>query len=98
MLTTAGIIDGIFIAITAGGFVGLIISNFINPKKRLSKVIIYLATCGIFFLIASVGLSAEEINFNKGYCVWCGTRYQAVERHRSSTYYECPECRFGVWR
>lgn len=35
--------------------------------------------------------------WNDGYCINCGTKYEAISRSGAETYYECPNCRFGLY-
>lgn len=94
-MTLSGIICGVLIASVVGGFFGIGIwsSSLKWYKKLLYQFLIWL----VFFCVAGFGLSWEERDFNNGICPQCDTKYQAIQRRNSSTYYECPNCFFGTW-
>lgn len=97
MLTVAGIIMGIIMGIITGGIAYLCACGTFRVEQRWKRWLISIIVCGIFFTIAAFGYSAEEVQYNNGNCVYCGEKYKAIEHRHSSTYYECPNCRFGTW-
>ena len=52
-------------------------------------------------IVVSIGvwyMRCEEVkNFNNGYCIECGTKYEAINHSHGRTYYECPSCYFGCY-
>lgn len=54
----------------------------------------------ILMAVILVGLTlvpSDESEFNNGYCIKCGAKYEAVDHRNNQTYYECPECHYGTW-
>lgn len=51
----------------------------------------------LFIGLAVVASKMEYDTFNHGYCYKCGTKYNAVSRKASQTYYECPNCYYGTY-
>ena len=80
-MTLSGVIYGATIAILVGGFFGIAIWS--SQMKSWKKVLVQLLLCLVFFCIAGFGMSAEETSFNNGYCIRCGTHYQAIQ-HQST--------------
>lgn len=91
------IISGIVLGIIAGVFPGLCLANMFDDTKKSHKVIIVIITIAIFSIICGLELKSDNYNFNNGYCVQCGTKYEAITHKNSQTYYECPNCHFGCW-
>lgn len=85
----------LLIGIMAGGFPGILWSGFC--KHKLSKFLCTSLMILVFTLFAYGGISSELTSFNNGYCIRCGTKYQALTHRDSQTYYECPNCHYGVW-
>lgn len=42
-------------------------------------------------------IPGDESEFNNGYCIKCGAKYEAIDHRNNQTYYECPECHYGTW-
>lgn len=91
------VISGIVLGIVTGIFPGLCLANLSDNTKKFYKIIIVVITIIIFSVICGIGLKSENDNFNNGYCVECGTKYEAISHKNSQTYYECPKCHFGCW-
>lgn len=89
------LIGSLFLGCLTGGFLGLIWSTVVESKK--AKFAIITIFIFVFFLFIYVGMSSENKNFNNGYCVQCGTKYEAITRRNGQTYYECPNCHCGTW-
>lgn len=85
----------LLIGIICGGFIGYIWSTLLNGK--FLKILCVLIIVSWFSLIAYGGMSSEIKYFNSGYCVRCGIKYQAITHKNGQTYYECPNCHYGVW-
>ena len=90
--------------IIGGGFLGLILGTFgyllifssdnLNVFQKWGLSLLLWSTLS---LICGLGVKGEVENFNNGYCKKCGTKYEAITRKNSSTYYECPNCFYGTW-
>lgn len=69
-----------------------------HRRELIGKAIIIIAV--FVFVISFITIVAEcrnnQDNFNNGYCIKCGTKYEAIS-HQGKTYYECPNCYFGCW-
>ena len=78
-----------------GGFIGLIWSALFESK--IEKFAITAMFIFAFSLFIYVGMSSEDKSFNNGYCIQCGTKYEAITRRNGNTYYECPNCYYGTW-
>lgn len=91
------LISGVILGIIAGGFPGLCLANLSDNTKKSHKIMIVIATIVIFSVICGIGLKSENDNFNSGFCVGCGTKYEAITHENNQTYYECPNCHFGCW-
>ena len=89
------IIGGIILGVIAGGFSGSSLANMFDDTRKSHKVIIVVVTIAIFSIICGLGLESENYNFNNGYCVRCGAKYEAITHKNNQTYYECPNCHFG---
>lgn len=96
-MTISGILLGVFTGVVFGGFCGLCIISMFETKRWVFRILIIILTGIIFFLIASIGFSNQEKTFNNGYCPHCNIKYEAIEYSHGETYYECPNCRVGVW-
>ena len=59
----------------------------------------YKILIAIFIIVLIIALFYNNYQlWNDGYCIKCGTKYEAISRgNGSETYYECPNCRFGLW-
>lgn len=90
------IIGGIFLGSITGGWIGLLITNIIEPSKLIRVFVITASVIACAFLCVLYLIKNHE-NFNNGYCIKCGTQYVAVNHRYAATYYECPNCYFGVW-
>ena len=89
------IIGGGILGTLAGGFFGLCISNcFSNKKSKIAITILSIIALSFFI---TLGLYSDKTNFNDGYCVECGTKYDAITHKQGQTYYECPNCHYGIW-
>lgn len=89
------IISGGMLGIFIGGLLGLCISGcFSNQKSKIAITILFII---IFSFSITLDLYRNKTNFNDGYCVECGTKYEAITHKQSQTYYECPNCHYGVW-
>lgn len=89
------IISGGMLGIFTGGFLGLCISScFSNQKSKIAITILFII---IFSFFITLGLYSDKKIFNDGYCVECGTKYDAITHKQGQTYYECPNCHYGVW-
>ena len=64
-----------------------------KSSKFISIIVIFILS----FLLVYAGINDREKTFNSGYCIQCNTKMEAIEHHRGSTYYECPNCYFGTW-
>lgn len=89
------LIASLFLGCLTGGFLGLIWSTTVESKKA-KFAIITIFICA-FSLFIYGGMSSEDKSFNNGYCVQCGTKYEAITRRNGNTYYECPNCYYGTW-
>lgn len=74
------------------------ITIYVFKPKLLARALIALTIVSLFVGVVFLGNRNCEKNFNNGYCLQCGTKYQAIEHKNYMTYYECPECYFGTWR
>lgn len=93
MLTTGGIIMGITMSILIGGFFG--IALWCNWETHfIKKLITQIVMCGLIFLFVAIGYSGQDKNWNNGYCIECGTKYECVGKSRSTSeyFYSCPNC------
>ena len=89
------LIASLFLGCLTGGFLGLIWSTVVESKK--AKFVIITMFIFAFFLFIYVGMSSEDKSFNNGYCIQCGTKYEAITHRNGDTYYECPNCYYGTW-
>lgn len=89
------ILGGGIIGTLAGGFIGLCISSCFSNKK--SKIAITILSIIILSFFVTLGFYSDKTNFNDGYCVECGTKYDAITHKQGRTYYECPNCHYGIW-
>lgn len=104
-MTISGILLGLFTGVVCGGFCGVCIIGIFETlfeikskiKRWVFRILIIILTGIISFLIASIGFSNQEKTFNNGYCPHCNIKYEAIEYSHGETYYECPNCRVGVW-
>lgn len=100
-LTKQALLDGIIVGSIPGIFFGIIVvaimGLLMTKKNWFIKAITFIIVNIIFIGICFGGLRSERINFNNGYCIRCGAKYQAIQHQRNQTYYECPECYFGTW-
>lgn len=94
-MTTMGLTTGILAGVFIGGFLGWILSHLID--EVCGKIATVIGCVLIVFCLAGFGCSSEEKDFNHGVCPRCDTKYEAIERSHSETYYECPNCYFGTW-
>lgn len=93
MFTVTGIAFGVVITLILGIFFGLAI--WCSEMSIVSKIIIHLIIIVCFFLIAAMGMSQEDKNWNDGKCVKCETPYIPYARNKhGTTYYYCPNCLF----
>lgn len=93
MLTTKSIVFGLIIMIMLGGFFGIMIWS--NDRLNIfKKILIQVLVFGFIFLICAFGYNSEDRNWNDGYCVECGTKYECIGVSRTSHeyYYSCPNC------
>lgn len=89
------IISGGMLGIFIGGLLGLCISGcFSNQKSKIAITILFII---IFSFSITLDLYRDKTNFNDGYCVECGTKYDAITHKQGQTYYKCPNCHYGVW-
>ena len=89
------IIGGSLVGLFLGGFFGIIFS--VNMQNKIKKVIVIFGCIIITGFIFTAILKSESDNFNNGYCPYCETKYEAIQRKNSQTYYECPNCYYGTW-
>ena len=89
------LIASLFLGCLTGCFLGLIWSTVVESKK--AKFVIITMFIFAFFLFIYVGMSSEDKSFNNGYCIQCGTKYEAITHRNGDTYYECPNCYYGTW-
>lgn len=89
------IVGGCFLGIIIGGFLGLMFT--VNMRNKAIKIITICFCIVISSLIFTVMFKSESDNFNNGYCPYCETKYEAIQRKNSQTYYECPNCYYGTW-
>lgn len=89
------LIASLILGCLIGGFIGFIWSALLESK--IARFIIVTMFIFSFSLFVYVGMSSENKNFNNGYCVQCGTKYEAITRRNGQTYYECPNCHCGTW-
>lgn len=68
-----------------------------NDSVKMNLVMILIVFGAIFI---SIFISTiEETNFNNGFCIQCGTKYEAISRtNNGQTYYECPNCYYGTYK
>lgn len=89
------VIGGGILGTLVGGFYGLCISScFTNKNSKIATIILSIIIWSGFI---TLGLYSDKTNFNDGYCVKCGTKYDAITHKDGKTYYECPNCHYGVW-
>lgn len=89
------IISGGMLGTFIGGLLGLCISGcFSNQKSKIAITILFII---IFSFSITLDLYSDKTNFNDGYCVECGTKYDAITHKQGQTYYESPNCHYGVW-
>lgn len=50
----------------------------------------------IFTFVFAFMFQKEDTEWNGGYCIRCGTAYQAISYNRGSTRYECPNCHYAM--
>lgn len=91
------IIGGIILGFITGVIIGAIIIDMFRPSKSIYGNIIMIITITLFSAICTLGLTTESESFNNGYCIECGTKYEAITHRNGHTYYECPNCYFGIW-
>ena len=89
------IIGGGILGTLAGGFMGWCISSCLSNKK--SKIAITILSIIALSFFITLGLYSDKTNFNDGYCVECGTKYDAITHKQGQTYYEYPNCHYGIW-
>lgn len=90
------LISSLFLGCLAGSFIGLLIwSTF--AESKIAEFITITMFIFVFSLLIYVGMSSEDKSFNNGYCIQCGTKYEAITRRNGNTYYECPNCYYGTW-
>lgn len=89
------LIASLVLGCIAGGFIGLMWSTFEESIK--AKLAIITISIFVFSLFIYVGMSFEDKSFNNGYCIRCGTKYEAITHRNGQTYYECPNCYYRVW-
>lgn len=89
------LVGSLFLGCLVGGYLGLIWSTTVESKK--AKFAIITIFIFVFFLFIYGGMSSENKSFNNGYCVQCGTKYEAITYRNGNTYYECPNCYYGTW-
>lgn len=88
---------GIFLGVLSGIFIGIICIFGQENKTTFQKVIMTLISVVICSIIWIFSFNMSNSAFNNGYCIECGTKYEAVTRNNNQTYYECPNCHFGCW-
>ena len=73
-------------------------TRFVKDITNAGANILPVVLIGIIILVLGIitAISSKKF-FNNGYCPNCDIKYVAVARYRGSTYYECPNCRNGVW-
>ena len=94
-MTINGLIMGILTGVFVGGFLGLLWSCLYT--EWWSRVITVIGFMIVFFFISGFGISIQETSFNNGICPQCNTKYEAIQHKNNETYYECPNCYFGIW-
>lgn len=63
-------------------------------KRKLLIFLGVVCFIGLLFLMSFW----ESSQWNNGYCINCGTKYEAISRtHNGQTYYECPNCYYGCY-
>ena len=92
MFTSYGITMGVVMMIL-GGFLptlSIISSDMTKIKKLFVEILMLIA----IFLFCGFGSSQEDKNWNGGYCVECGTKYECIGKSRTSAEYDysCPNC------
>lgn len=96
----------IICGLVLGSTVGLVIFWLLDVfvfKQRGWKEITISVTIMLACVIASTAFmvhaaNLENRNFNDGYCIQCGIKYEALTHYYGATYYECPNCYFGTHR
>lgn len=61
------------------------------------NILLIVLVVAILIVLEILDLDISRKNFNNGYCPNCNTKYVAVTKYGGSTYYECFNCRKGVW-
>ena len=89
------IISGCIIGLVLGGFLGVIFS--VDMQNKIKKIAVIFGCIIIISLIWTAILKSESNSFNNGYCPYCETKYEAIQRKNSQTYYECSNCYYGTW-
>ena len=70
-------------------------------KKLILTIFSILAVALVVALtihLCSIYVEEQEKVWNNGYCIKCGTPYQAISYWKGSTRYECPNCHFAMWK
>lgn len=66
--------------------------------RVVKKFLIATICVGLFISLMVLICTFETHNFNNGYCINCGAKYEAISRSRNGqTYYECPNCYYGTY-
>ena len=92
-------------AFLCGGFVLSLVFNFLwilsicnSDIKTIYKFVLSLFLIVFFTILFSFMFYIENKQWNNGYCLKCGTPYQAIGYYKGSTRYECPECHYAISR
>lgn len=65
---------------------------------KISKIVLTSIIFVGFFTLTFFMYQDQGKYFNHGFCIKCGTKYEAVDRTWiGTTYYECPECYYGCY-
>lgn len=91
MFTNHGITFGIIMTIILATLptIGIMSSEMRKRTKFITEILMI----AIIFFILTVGYSCEDSNWNDGYCIECGTKYECIGRSRTGEYdYCCPNC------
>ncbi len=72
-----------------------LISSDLKPILKAFWSLVLIIICTIIFTVI---LKETDREWNNGYCINCGTPYQAISHSRGSTRYECPKCHFAMSR
>ena len=77
----------------------LFILMIANSKIKIILKIFWSIVLIIFFtIIFACMFNLENKQWNNGYCLRCGTPYQAISYSHGSTRYECPKCHYAFSR